>query len=57
MLIGILVDEYLKEGYIFCVWDILKFGTHENIFLIVLFVGLLIYMFGRRLGLDEGDKM
>lgn len=30
-IIGVLVDEYLKEGYVFKPSDVLKFPTHESL--------------------------
>ena len=41
------IDEYLKEGYIFDVSDVLKPLTHENIIVILLGI-LLIYTFLKR---------
>ena len=38
-----LVDEYVKEGYVFKVSDLLtSFPTHEQLFLIFLVVGLVL---------------
>jgi len=46
-ILGLLIDEYLKEGYIFDVSDVLKPLTHENIIVILLGI-LLIYTFLKR---------
>ena len=38
-----LVDEYVKEGYVFKISDLLSsFPTHEQLFLAFLFSGLLL---------------
>ena len=35
ILMGILLDEYVKEGYIIKLSDFLKFPTHESLLLLV----------------------
>lgn len=36
----LLIDEYIKEGYIFNPYDILTPGTHENLFIIFTSFGI-----------------
>jgi hypothetical protein len=45
VLAGVLIDEYIKEGYLFNPNDIVKIATHENIVLILLLtlVGIILY--------------
>lgn len=32
---GVIVDEYIKEGYLFDPSDLVKWGTHENIVMVL----------------------
>jgi hypothetical protein len=48
VLLGVFVDEYVKEGYIFNPNDIVKIATHENIVLILLLVLIVTVLYGRR---------
>ena len=39
----VLVDEYVKEGYVFDFYDIFtNFPTHEQLFIIFLAIGLIL---------------
>jgi Ni,Fe-hydrogenase I cytochrome b subunit len=48
VLLGVFVDEYVKEGYIFNPNDIVKIATHENIVLILLLILVGIILYARR---------
>lgn len=50
-IVGLLLDEYLKEGYIFDPSDMLKPLTHENIAIILLIVLVLYHILCRYLRL------
>jgi len=40
----LLVDEFIKEGYLFKVSDVLEIGTHENLISIFALVGVISYI-------------
>ena len=42
LVILLLVDEYIKEGYLFKLSDILCLGSHENIIMILITVLIII---------------
>jgi hypothetical protein len=48
VLAGVLIDEYIKEGYLFNPNDLIKIATHENIVLILLLVLIVTVLYGRR---------
>jgi hypothetical protein len=48
VLAGVLIDEYLKEGYLFNPNDLIKIATHENIVLILLLVLIVTVLYARR---------
>jgi Ni,Fe-hydrogenase I cytochrome b subunit len=48
VLAGVLIDEYLKEGYLFNPNDLIKIATHENIVLILLLILVGIILYARR---------
>jgi len=47
--IFVLIDEFVKEGYIFDIYDLINFNiTHEKLFLIFLVTGLVLGLRRRR---------
>lgn len=47
-IIYILLDEYIKEGYLVKPSDFLKPATHENILTIILISGLVVIIYLRK---------
>ena len=43
--IGILIDEYLKEGYFIKPSDFLKFPTHESLIEVTIIASVLAYIY------------
>lgn len=55
VVVFVLIDEWLKEGYFFKKSDVNKAGTHENIVVLTTVISVMIeYLRYRRKGRDRG---